>query len=63
MVSAPNRLVSGSEYICGCWPIIAQTIEEKERGGERRKTGGTGSQLETKVVGFQRMSDARMMGS
>jgi hypothetical protein len=39
MVAAPNSWSSGSAYICGCWPTIAQTHHEKDRGSPSMKTG------------------------
>src|SRR5215472_7955088 len=38
-VRAPKSSVSGNPYIWGCWPIIADITEEKERGTASMKTG------------------------
>src|SRR5437899_3489962 len=38
-VRTVKRWVSGRPYICGCWPSIAHTTEENERGDDKMKRG------------------------
>src|SRR5438094_2953834 len=42
-VRTVKRWVSGSPYICGCWPSIAHVTDENERGDAKRKSGAAKS--------------------